>query len=126
MNEKQRYLAKAQLLDTQIDVKLEHIARLRALKARRSPGASGDARGIALRMAEAERELDERIDELLDLKAAIRRAIDGVEDDRCRLILELRYLSGKPWQAIADQLHYDRTMVWRLHVKALEAVKLPE
>ena len=55
-------------------------------------------------MMDLEREVDEEIDRLVDLKAEIMKTIGQVPNDRERVVLELRYLAFKDWASIAGTL----------------------
>jgi DNA-directed RNA polymerase sigma subunit (sigma70/sigma32) len=66
------------------------------------------------------------IDKFIDLKAEMRQAIDELENtDEC-LVLRKRYIHGKTWEKIAEELVADRSTVLRWHAKALKCFKVPE
>ena len=44
-----------------------------------------------------------------------KRMIACVEDPRRQLVLQLRYLEGKPWKDISKQMFYSRPTVIRFH-----------
>ena len=52
--------------------------------------------------------------------------IDAVGDPVCKAILELRYLSFKSWDEIADEMDCSLRNVHYLHGKALRMVRVPE
>ena len=52
------------------------------------------------KIVDLEREINEDIDRLVDLKAEARRVINAVSDPDQQLMLELRYLCYKPWNEI--------------------------
>ena len=79
----------------------------------------------ASRIVELEREIDRRIDEYARLVREIETAIDAVADPQCREVLRYRYLNGWSWQRIAGEMNYSQDWLWRLHARALEAVKIP-
>ena len=67
-------------------------------------------------------------DRLVDstaLRLEIERCIASVSDDRLRLILEYRYISGMTWENIAETLHIDYRWALRLHNRALEHLETP-
>ena len=120
------------LIDRRVGAKFEQIQQLRALAERRTaaygvlPGraAAPDRRmDIAARIVDEERKLDREIDEMLERKREIAELISRIPDERMRLLLEYRYINGRKWQDIADELCYDRTNVWRLHRAALGEVE---
>lgn len=62
--------------------------------------------------------------ELLGRKNCIIKAIEAVENDTYRAILQMRYVQRSQWQSIADELGYDLRHVYRLHNAALKAIQL--
>lgn len=60
----------------------------------------------------------------MDLKAEIKKVIDGVENIECRLILELRYLCFRSWEEIAVEMDYSIDYVFKIHRRALEMVDI--
>lgn len=62
--------------------------------------------------------------ELLGRKDSIIKAIEAVENDTYRAILQMRYVQRIQWQSIADELGYDLRHVYRLHNAALKAIQL--
>ena len=55
--------------------------------------------------------------------AEILRAIESVPDEMQKTILTLRYIEGLGWDAIQEQLHYERTHTLREHGHALWHIK---
>lgn len=78
-----------------------------------------------LKIVEQEKEIDDEIDRLVDLKAEVRRVIGDVENIDCRLLLELRYLCFRSWEEIAVEMDYSIDNVFRIHRKALDMVVVP-
>lgn len=124
------FLSRAYLLDQQINCKLEQISTLRELACRctsnitdervNSTKDNSKMENIILKIVDLEREINIDIDRLVDLKKEISIAIATVKNPVHRLILELRYITGKDWQAIADELHYDICHVQRVHGQCLK------
>jgi DNA-directed RNA polymerase specialized sigma subunit len=75
-----------------------------------------------IRMMDLEREVDEEIDRLVDLKAEIMKTIGQVPNDRERVVLELRYLAFKDWASIAGTLKLNVRQVYRMHEEALKNI----
>ena len=46
--------------------------------------------------------------------------IEMVDDDTLKTLLTLRYINGKRWEKIADEMHYSYRHILKLHEKALE------
>lgn len=53
----------------------------------------------------------------------ILQAIDAIPDQRQKNVLTLRYIRGKKWFEICNELNFERTQVWKLHGKALQHVQ---
>ena len=123
------YLSQAYRIDQRINAKLEQVARLRSLTQRvtttfdsqrvsRTRDVTSTQTAIN-RLIEAEEKVNKDIDAFIDCKREIQEAIDYLEDDDCRLLLELRYLCMKCWDDIAIEMHISRAHVYRLHNLAL-------
>lgn len=71
-------------------------------------------------LAELEKESMERIaQEERDLQADL-DLINSLDDKLQRNILTERYVNNLKWDDIAEQLHYGRQSLYRIHNKALE------
>ena len=125
------YLSRAQILNMEIDAGFERIQQLRALAERRTAvygrekvGGSGamDFRmDVVARIVDAERELDEKIDRMIELRREIQDTVARVSEDRMRVLLELRYLNGCTWEEIAERMSYSTRNIYNLHAAALKA-----
>ncbi len=137
MNDKpmtaKEYLSQAYRIDQRINAKLEQVARLRSLTQRvtttfdsqrvsRTRDVTSSQTAIN-RLIEAEEKVNKDIDAFIDCKREIQEAIDCLEDDDCRLLLELRYLCMKCWDDIAIEMHISRAHVYRLHNLALATIE---
>lgn len=127
------YLNQARTLDKQIDSKLEQVERLRSLAERTTTTLSFDPKGqsetnrteyCVMKVLELEKEINADIDKLIDIKADIRNRIGRVESDKQRILLEQRYLCGKTWEQIADNMEVEPRTVYRIHGYALREVSL--
>lgn len=126
------YLQRAQTLNLRIDAGFERINQLRALAERRttvygrertSGSSPTDGRmDVVARIVDAERALDLQIDRMLEMKQEIANLIARVPDERMRSLLELRYLNGLTWEAVAERMHYTTRNVYNLHNAALKVV----
>ena len=126
------YLRRALVLDMQIDAGFERIQQLRALAERRTAvygrekvGGSGSAdhrMDVVARIVDAERELDEKIDRMIALRTEIQETISRVRDERMRVLLELRYLNGRTWEEVAEEMNYTTRNIYNLHSAALKVV----
>ena len=129
------YLSQAYHIDQRISSKLSQVMRLReaatsctatlsAVPRPDSPSRQQMAETIC-KIVDLEREINEDIDRLVDLKAEARRAINAVSDPDQQLILELRYLCYKPWNEIMTELGYSEPTIYRLHGEALKKILVP-
>ena len=130
-----QYLSQAYRLDQRINSKLTQLSLLRGnavnITAKLNEvtvQASHDntkMESTILKIVEQEREIDDEIDRLVDLKTEVRRVIENVENIDCRLLLELRYLCFRSWEEIAVEMDYSMDNVFRIHRKALDMVEVP-
>ena len=126
------YLRRALVLDMQIDAGFERIQQLRALAERRTAaygrekvragGAADHRMDVVARIVDAERELDEKIDRMISMRAEIQDVIGRVVDERMRVLLELRYLNGHTWEQVAEEMNYTTRNIYNLHSAALKVV----
>jgi len=127
------YLSQAWHLDQRIAAREAERDRIIELAAgARSPQLTGMPRGgqhdwtdAVDRAVDMTAEITRELLELVRLKAEINRAIAAVQDERYRMLLELRYRSYLPWEQIAERMGYDVRWVYRLHGEALLQVRVP-
>ena len=67
--------------------------------------------------------IDKRIDELYAIKREIITAVNRVGDNTLRQLLIHRYIEFMRWEKIAEEMHYSRRQVTRMHGKALLKLK---
>ena len=79
-----------------------------------------------IKYLELEAELKKDLMYLVELHLMIVRMIREVGDMELRMILELRYLSYKKWEQIAEEMNCGLANVYRLHRAALESIRIPE
>ncbi len=72
------------------------------------------------------KQIDNKIEELLDLKEEIQTAIATVDDPVMELVLTYRYINCWEWPDVAKKLHYAESYVFKLHRKALSLVKIKD
>ena len=128
------FLRKARTIDRRVDELTERVERIRArLESGRMSqitgmprGGSADWTATADSLIMLERRVNARIREMVWLKQAAQDAIDAVEEDRLREVLELYYIDGFTWVQVAQRMGLDQRYVYRLHGKALLRVKVPE
>lgn len=118
------YLSQVRRLDRRIGALMDRQRRYHEIGAWRPEGL-----GAAVspgQMAALERELDGRIAEYADLVRQIEAAIDAVDKEQYRDVLKYRYLNGWSWRRISERMNLSQDWLWRLHGRALQAVRPPE
>ena len=126
------YLGQAYRLDQHITSKLQQVASLRSLTERVTVAYGGEVvshsrnltslQDTIVRLMEAEEELNQEIDKLVDLKIEISNIISEVRNENYKLILEKRYLCFLPWDQIAADLNTSRRWVLIQHDRAVNVV----
>lgn len=127
------YLSQAKYLDLRINSKIQQVTALNALATKatstltgmpHSPNSATSTMADAIgKIVDLQAEINQDIDELVDLKREISTTIKAVPDTELQTILEKRYLCFQSWEQIAASMNYEIRWLYRLHGKALEAVK---
>lgn len=130
------YLGQAKRLDNIIKCRLRELEYWRGLSGNLSSCGFGQTRS-SNRPSEApfvkcieridgiEREIDNKIDELVRLREEISKAIDAVENRDEQLVLNYRYLDNFTWTDIANKLFVSERTVRRIHEAALNNFVVP-
>ena len=136
MSEAKEYMEQARYLDMQINSKIEQVRTLNELATKvttvysdmpHSPNKNtGRMEETIAKIIDLESEIDRDIDALVDLKQEVKTAISKVEDEKYRVLLELRYINQKSWEEIANQLGYDLRYTHKIHGRALQKITVPE
>ena len=79
-----------------------------------------------VRLEEQEERINREIDLLVALKEQIREVIGQVDDDRLQMVLVYRYLEGKTFEKIGEELYAAKSTIVRWHRKAIDQIRLPE
>jgi DNA-directed RNA polymerase specialized sigma subunit len=75
-------------------------------------------------IVDLENEILAEVEALVNVERDIRTAIDQFTvDERHKTVLEMRYLNGYSWKAIASKLYYGEDWVCRLHGAALQEMR---
>lgn len=127
-----KYLEQIQILETKINLKkdqmLEERARAQSCTAvmfervQTSP-CEDSLPNIINRICEFEKDMDNLIDELIDLKRDIIAKLDRMTNPDHIRILDMKYLKGKNLVEVACELNYSYRQVKRKHGWALEEFK---
>ena len=130
------YMEQARYLDMQINSNIEQVRTLNELATKvttvysdmpHSPNRNtGRMEETIAKIIDLESEIDRDIDALVDLKREIQTVINNIEDEKYRVLLELRYINQKSWEEIANQLGYDLRYTHKIHGRALQKITVPE
>ena len=130
------YLGQWRGIDARIGRLLADLASLQAAAERmttvlrhdRGSGARDPRAGenAAAALADARTEIGAEVAGLIELKLEISRTVDAVADPVLWRLLARRYLDGRDWFRVADELGVSLASVHRLHRKALDAVRVPD
>jgi DNA-directed RNA polymerase specialized sigma subunit len=134
--EVREFLERARYINMEIDSKLEHVTALRHLACKVNntfsetpPSGTPDPKrmeNVIIRFVDLEKEVDETIDHLVDIKGSIMKAIRELNDPKERIVLELRYLAFKDWPEIAEKMKLQPRRVYQIHQDALAHLDLLE
>jgi DNA-directed RNA polymerase specialized sigma subunit len=128
------WLNRAWRIDKMVNAKFEQLQSLRDLATKATstisdvpPSGTRNVHrmeDIIAKLIDMENEVKTEIEVLVDIKADIKTAINAVENEDYRTLLELRYLCFKPWEEIATALRYSNDHIFYLHRKALSKINL--
>lgn len=131
------YLRQAYRLDHRINSDIAEMERLQemvgtvsspSLEEHYNPNRPTEAPFIRRleKVWELQDKINREIDRFIDLKAQMRDVIATVYDADEQMVLRYRYIHNMTWEQIGDELHADRTTVFRWHNAALKHITLPE
>lgn len=125
------YLSQVRRLENEITCKLAHIRCLRDMRpgglktGAVYPQGAGDPTGErAMRIEELRAEVDQMYRDMQRLRCDIAAVVERLPNTRARCLMEMRYLSGLTWDAIAESLAITPRSALRLHQKALRTVDI--
>lgn len=128
-----KYLSRYIALNRRIDRLLEEQSRWREMALKitpvlsQPPGGGGSGSPIERPMdkvLEIDVEINREIDELQIVRQEIRAALNQLEDENLKLLMEYRYIDGLTWEQIAVKMNYSYMQICRLHGKALRTIML--
>ena len=130
MNTKQ-YLNQVRRYDRMISNKLSEIYQLKTLATSISVATDGDRvqssgnkdrmGNTVARLVDLERETDKLIQVYTEKRQVIISQIDSMDDMNFYDVLFHRYIEGKTFEAISEDIHYSWRQVMRIHDDALAA-----
>lgn len=133
MNVKE-YLSQAYHIDQRIDCKMEQIISLHDLVTKATSVLSdmpvsgtknqGNMADIIAKIVDLETEINKDIEKLVEIKKNIVSTIKSVQNPEFQTLLELRYLCFRTWEQIAVEMEYSLQHIFRIHNRALKAVKI--
>ena len=126
------YLEQVYCLDQEINSKLEQICSLRSLTQKVTVTYESEpvvhTRNVSsledtiIRLIEAEDDLNQQIDRLVDLKMEIAACIAKIDNQSYRTLLEKRYLCFQSWEQIAIDMQFTVRWALVLHGRALNEI----
>ena len=128
-NEKKNYLEIFAILDAKINAliaeKESWISRVLSLKSNsRDDAADVESKALIKKIETLEREIEKSIDTLVDLREEILVKIEMLEDYTLKQILYSKYILGKSFSQIGEELCYCEKQIGRLHKKALMQIEI--
>lgn len=60
----------------------------------------------------------------LKLAAEIIDTVNSVSDQKEKELLWLRYIDGRKWEEVAEEMHYSSQHIYRLHGQALQSIDI--
>ena len=124
------FLSQARHIDVQINSKLEELYSLKAMAEKVTTTYQSDMvdgsrdvhkrEGIICKIIDLQNEINSDIDQLVDLKIAIRQIIESLPDMEGRTVLNLRYVRLLKWQEVADTMGYSLRRVHNFHDRAIQ------
>jgi len=82
-------------------------------------GATDRVGRIVAEIADAELEMDREIQHLAQLRLEAIQLVDGLPDPD-QSVMRLRYIVGKHWEDVADEIGYDLRYTYRIGKRAIQ------
>ena len=126
--EAKEYLEQLLFLDREISSKIATIQSLKSLAEKCTATLSDMPKGQTMKTKEdiiikkiiLEQKLDLNVDQLIDHKKEAMEKIEGMGEPIYKILLWERYINGKSWVRIAQNLNYSNMQIHRLHSNALK------
>lgn len=120
------YLRQLRGMEVEIEAKIEQRAQLKWIIDQTDQRTDEQSARIHRQYIEADEKLKERVEQLMARQREIRTAIEQVQDETLRKILEYRYINGWSLLKISRRMYISYDWVRHLHGAALLKVKIPE
>ena len=75
------------------------------------------------KIVELEKEINDDIDKLVDLKSIARKAIESLDNDVEKMVLYKRYFENKTFEQISVELNYSWRRIHQFHGDALKKLE---
>ena len=131
------YLNQAKHLDALINYRLRELDYWRDMSGRISgsnfephynPNKPTEAPFVRVieKIDELERDIEDKIRHLMELKDEISRAIDKLESYDEQMVLRYRYIDNCTWEEIEHMMNVSERTVFRIHGSALAHFPMPD
>ena len=127
------YLMQATKLSNKINADLLELENLRDMiesvsavdytKNRVTGGGENAVESGVIKLADISKKINQEIDDYADTKELIRSQIADLPDEKQRILLQHRYLTGMTWDEIAEEMGYEKRNIQYIHRRALDAFK---
>ena len=126
------FLNKIRHIDMMIDCKLEQTSNLRSrltsinvsMSERVQSSLDPDKfTNTISKIVELEKEINDDIDKLVDLKSIARKAIESLDNDIEKMVLYKRYFENKTFEQISVELNYSWRRIHQFHGDALKKLE---
>ena len=126
------FLNKIRHIDMMIDCKLEQTSNLRSrltsinvsMGERVQSSLDPDKfTNTISKIVELEKEINDDIDKLVDLKSIARKAIESLDNDIEKMVLYKRYFENKTFEQISVEMGYSWRRIHQFHGDALKKLE---
>ena len=132
---KKEYLMRYQTMAMHIKILTDQAQELQEMAVRTTPFLSGMPGGGGPnihkleegveRLVQAKERIAQALMQAMQVRQEIETVIESVPEEKLRYILQARYLLGKSWGGMSDDLHMDERWLRRLHNRALAQLEIP-
>lgn len=109
----------------EIETQLQRITTRYTLVSISRTGSRDVLGDLVIKKIEIENEINEKLQESYRKLREIEKAIEKL-DEKEKLLIRLRYIYGKSWAEICDEMNYGWAQIHRIHKEALEKLKKDE
>lgn len=126
------YMSKAWKIDKELKAKYNALEEMRSMAEKATvsfsgmpgmpQGNSSRVEHYAIKLVEAQQDMEECVGNLLDIRSRIQKMIELAEDPLQRAALTEYHLNGRTAEQTADCVGYSLSQVWRLMNGAYERI----